>query len=120
MTPVPYAIADDQTVEEAHARMTELDVRHLPVMRGARLVGIVSQRDLAALVASTRAHPSTLRVSDAMTANPYVASPDTPLSEVTLRMADQRYGAVLIVDDGIVQGIFTTTDALRILSQLLT
>lgn len=120
MTPVPYAIADDQTVEEAHARMTELDVRHLPVMRGSRLVGIVSQRDLAALTASTRAHPSTLRVSDAMSSNPYTASPDTPLSEVARRMADERYGAVLIVDDGTIQGIFTTTDALRILSQLLT
>lgn len=120
MTPLPYAIADDQTVEEAHARMSELDVRHLPVMRGSRLVGIVSQRDLAALVASTSAHPSELSVSDAMTPEPYVASPNTPIAEVARTMAEERYGAVVVMDDGIVKGIFTTTDAMRILSQLLT
>lgn len=120
MTPVPYAIADDQTVDEAHARMSELDVRHLPVMRGSRLVGIVSQRDLAALVASTGTHPSALKVSDAMTPDPFVASTETPLAEVAKKMADERYGAVVAVDDGVVQGIFTTTDALRVLGQLLT
>jgi len=119
MTPLPFAVGDDQTVEEAHARMTELDIRHLPVMRGSRLVGIVSQRDLASLVASTGRHPSELHVADAMTPDPFVANSEAPVAEIALRMAESRYGAVVVVDGGEVRGIFTTTDALRLLADLL-
>lgn len=119
MTPVAFQIGDDQTVTEASLRMRELRVRHLPVMRGARLVGLVSQRDLSTLVAISDAHPSDLRVRDAMTPDPYVAQSSTPVAEVAGAMAEHKYGAVVVVDDGEVKGIFTTTDAMRILADLL-
>jgi acetoin utilization protein AcuB len=118
MTQTPHSVGDDQTVVEAAFRMRELDVRHLPVMRGSRLVGIVSHRDLAILEAISHAHPSELTVADAMTPDPYAVSSSTPLSEVTAMMADKKFGAVVIVDDGDPTGIFTTTDAVRLLSQL--
>jgi len=44
-TRVPYA-RPDQTVEECMAVLTDLRVRHLPVMDGGRLVGIISIGDL--------------------------------------------------------------------------
>ena len=118
MTKTPHSVGDDQTVVEAALRMRELNVRHLPVMRGSRLVGIVSHRDLAVLEAIAGAHPSELTVSHAMTPEPYAVEPSTPLREVAATMADHRYGAVVIVEDGEPTGIFTTTDAVRVLSQL--
>lgn len=119
MTKVAYQVGDDQTVSEASLRMSELGVRHLPVMRGSRLVGLVSQRDLSTLTAIAHAHPSDLRVKDAMTPDPYIANSSTPVAEVARAMAQSKYGAVVIVDDGDVKGIFTTTDGMRILADLL-
>lgn len=118
MTPVAYSVGDDQTLAEVGFRMQELGVRHLPVMRGSKLVGIVSERDVAVHKARSTAHLDELRVADAMTRDPYRVSSSTPLSEVARVMAEHRYGAVVIVDDDQVRGIFTTTDGMRVLAAL--
>lgn len=118
MTPVAYSVGDDQTLAEASLRMRDLDVRHLPVMRGSRLVGIVSERDIAVLKARSTAYLDELRVSDAMTRDPYHVPSSTPLSEVARTMGTHRYGAVVIVDDGEVRGIFSTTDGMLALARL--
>lgn len=118
MTPVAYSVGDDQTLAEASFRMQELGVRHLPVMRGSRLVGIISERDVAVLKARSTAFLDELRVSDAMTRDPYHVPSKTPLSEVARTMAEHRYGVALVVDDGEVKGIFTTTDGMRVLADL--
>lgn len=118
MTPVAYSVGDDQTLVEVTFRMQELGVRHLPVMRGSKLVGIVSERDLAVLKARSSVPADQLRVSDAMTRDPYRVGSTTTLSEVAKTMAEHRYGAVVVVDDDQVTGIFTTTDGMRVLSEL--
>lgn len=82
-------------------------------------MGIVSHRDLAVLEAISKAHPSELRVVDAMSREPYTVPSTAPLREVAQVMADRKYGAVVVVNDGQVGGIFTTTDGLRLLAQLL-
>lgn len=118
MTPVAYSVGDDQTLAEASLRMQDLDVRHLPVMRGSRLVGILSERDIAILKARSTAYLDELKVADAMTRDPYHVPSKTPLSEVARTMGTHRYGAVVIVDDGEVRGIFSTTDGMLALARL--
>ncbi|MCX4243468.1 CBS domain-containing protein [Paraliomyxa miuraensis] len=118
MTPVAYSVGDDQNLAEATLRMRDLDVRHLPVMRGSRLVGILSERDIAMLKARTSAALDELTVADAMTRDPYHVPSSTPLSEVALQMGTHRYGAAVIVDDGEVRGIFSTTDGMFALARL--
>ncbi len=118
MTPVVHSVGDDQTLAEASLRMQELGVRHLPVMRGSRLVGILSERDIAILKARSTAYLDELKVSDAMTRDPYHVPFTTPLAEVARTMGTHRYGAVLIVDDGEVRGIFSTTDGMLTLARL--
>lgn len=118
MTPVAYSVGDDQTLAEASMRMQDLDVRHLPVMRGSRLVGILSERDIAVLKARSSAYLDELKVADAMTRDPYHVPSKTPLSEVARTMGTHRYGAVVIVDDGEVTGIFSTTDGMLALARL--
>jgi acetoin utilization protein AcuB len=120
MTPVVHSVGDDQTLAEASLRMRDLDVRHLPVMRGSRLVGILSERDVAVLKARSHAYLDELKVADAMTRDPYHVPSKTPLSAVALAMGTHRYGAVVIVDDGDVKGIFSTTDGMLALARFCT
>ena len=46
MTEQPVTVAPDDDLEVAARRMAELGVRHLPVVDGTRLVGVLSMRDL--------------------------------------------------------------------------
>ena len=118
MTPVAYSVGDDQNLAEASLRMRDLDVRHLPLITGSRLVGMLSERDVAVLKARSNAPLHELKVADAMTRDPYHVPSSTPLSEVALQMGTHRYGAAVIVDDGEIRGIFSTTDGLLALARL--
>jgi acetoin utilization protein AcuB len=115
MTRKPHCIGRDQTLAAAHQRMRVIGARHLPVMDGGKLVGIVSQRDLLSVETMREVDPTKVRVEDAMTADVYVVPPERPLGEVAARMVERKYGCAVVVGGGHVLGIFTTTDALRVL-----
>jgi acetoin utilization protein AcuB len=115
MTSAPHTIGRDQPLSVAHERMRDFGVRHLPVLEGGKLVGILSQRD-ALLVETLRdVDPTKVQVEDAMTADIYVVSPDAPLADVAEAMADHKYGCAIVMDGPLLKGIFTTVDALRAL-----
>jgi len=118
MTPAPKTIAYDETLEQASSYMRALHVRHLPVVRGNRLIGIVSERDLNLIFTFRNQDALNIRVEQALTPNPYIAHPETPLNEVMSRMAEHKYGSVLVVEDGRLVGIFTSVDALRALAKV--
>ena len=117
MTKVAFSVGDDQPLADAVLRMSELNVRHLPVIRGSKLVGILSQRDIALLKAVSDAHLSELTAGQAMSRNPYTVAPEDSLREVAAAMASERYGAAIVVSGGDVVGIFTTTDGMRALAE---
>jgi CBS domain-containing protein len=120
MTPTPVCIAPDLPLTEARARMYELDARHLPVVEGGHLVGILSDRDVA-LVDAVLGNPEKITVRQAMTAQPFTCGPGAHLHAVAAEMAEHRYGSAVVVDPSHatqVLGVFTTTDALRALAKL--
>jgi len=118
MRECPFTIGNDISVEQAFKRMRANDIRHLPVLRGGELVGIVSDRDLN-LVYSL-AGGKDLKVEEVMTEKPYAVAQGVSLKEVIQEMAKMKYGAVVILDrDEKVTGIFTATDALQILTEAL-
>ncbi|MCA9600509.1 MAG: CBS domain-containing protein, partial [Myxococcales bacterium] len=119
MTIAPHTIGLEQSIERARERMATLGVRHLPVLEGGALRGIVSERDLGLVVAAPGFDPTRVTVEDAMTPEPYVASPRDSLSDVAAHMGRHRYGAAVIVEHGKVVGVFTATDALLALSAVL-
>ena len=82
MTTSPHTIGDDQPMSLAHAMMREHKIRHLPVLRGAKLVGLVSDRDLNMVGSLQDVDPRKVLVSEAMTQDPYLVSPDAALDEV--------------------------------------
>ncbi|MDC3955341.1 CBS domain-containing protein [Polyangium jinanense] len=119
MTRSPHAIGFDQTLVQAHKLMREHHIRHLPVLRGGKLVGMLSERDLAFVEALRDVDPQKLRVEEAMTPLPFTVAPDAPLAGVAREMAEHRYGAAVVMREGHVMGVFTTTDALRALADAL-
>lgn len=119
MTTSPHTIGEDQPMTVAHRMMREHHIRHLPVLREAKVVGLVSDRDLHLVEALQDVDPRAVRVSEAMTWEPYVVSPDSALDEVVATMAETKYGSAVVVQHGKVVGIFTTVDACRAFAELL-
>jgi len=117
MTPTPVTVGRDQTLAVALELMRDHRVRHLPVLDGGALVGIVTERDVR-LVESAGADPKTTLVEEAMTPEPYVVTAGTLLREVAEEMVAHKYGCAVVTERGRVVGIFTTIDALRALLEL--
>jgi acetoin utilization protein AcuB len=119
MTVAPVVIGSDRPLAEAHREMRRRNIRHLPVVEGGALVGLLSQRDLYLLETLRGVDPATETVREAMTPEPYAVPPGAPLDEVAATMAARKYGSAVVVDRGAVIGVFTTTDALRALAWAL-
>lgn len=119
MTVVPRTIGLDQPIAHAQEVMRELHVRHLPVLDGGRLVGVISDRDVNLLLSFSATDAEKMTVEDACTRDPYFTSPEAPLDEVAALMAEKKYGCALVVDHGKLVGVFTQIDALTALSDLL-
>jgi acetoin utilization protein AcuB len=111
----PYTIGVDQPLSVAHRMMREHHIRHLPVLEDGKLVGMVTERDLALIETLNNTDPVSATVAEAMTPDPYLVGPHMPLGEVAREMADKRIGSAVVVDRGHVIGIFTSVDALQAL-----
>lgn len=115
MSPAPQCIGLTQTLEKAHEMLRGHAIRHLPVLDGGDLVGIVSDRDLALVEALPGVDPTQVTVEEAMSQDVFEVAPDKPLAEVAMEMAENKYGSAVITRGKEVIGVFTTTDALRAL-----
>ena len=116
MTPLPHSIGAKQPLGRAVEFMREHRVRHLPVLHGGELVGILSDRDVVLLEGLSGALTDEILVEEAMTSEPYSVAGDVALAEVLKVMADRKIGAALVVEDNRVIGIYTSTDAVRMLA----
>lgn len=114
MTLHPLAIGVREKLSAARALMRREDIHHLPVMDEDKLVGIISDRDLHPI---HPLHDGT--VADAMSEPPITVDSMTSLDEAVHVMQERGCSSVLILGDEGIAGIFTTSDALRALDDLL-
>lgn len=119
MTTSPHSIGPDQPLMVAHKMMREHHIRHLPVLSGGKLAGIVTLRDLHLLETLRDVDPEKVVVEDAMTQDVYSVDPEAPLDEVCADMAERKLGSTVVMQNGHVVGMFTTVDACRALTELL-
>ena len=119
MTAQPQTIARTATLADAHRIMREHGIRHLPVVDGTVLAGVVTQRDLYLLETIADFDPAGVTVEEAMTERPFIVTGDTALDEVAQIMAEHKYGSVIVMGRDGVEGIFTTSDACRVLADQL-
>ncbi|MEQ1875823.1 MAG: CBS domain-containing protein [Bdellovibrionia bacterium] len=117
MVRFPHTVESKITVREAYYLMEEWRIRHLPIVDDHVLIGIVSERDL-------RQHFPTsgeTKLFDVMTKTPYCVRIGTSLESVVEVMERKKIGSAIVVSaNHDVLGIFTTTDALKILRRKLT
>lgn len=119
MTPSPHTVGDYILLSVAKQMMAEHGIRHLPVQHQAKIVGIISERDIH-LALSIHPNAKDLLVKDIMIEEPYCVSEECDLTQVAAEMAEHRYGCAIVENEqGRAIGIFTTVDALRVLGETI-
>jgi acetoin utilization protein AcuB len=122
MTTMPETIEEDLELADAKSRMFNHGIHHLPVVHDGQLIGIVSQRDIAVAESLTAMDPQRIPVGKIMTPVPFTCGPEAHVEAVAREMAAHHYGSAVVVDrdhPSHVVGVFTTTDALRALAEIL-
>lgn len=118
MTGTPHTVGRNQKLAVAHDLMRKHGLRHLPVLEARELVGVISQRDLYFLEASSGIDRRVEVVGEAMSGDVFQAKPDDKLTDVARVMAERRLGCAVVVEGPEVIGIFTATDALTLLARM--
>jgi len=116
MTRAPHSIGRDQSLASAQLLMRKRRIRHLPVLHGGRLVGMLSLRDIHLIETLSDVDADEVTVEEAMSPDVYRVAPTKPLRQVAAHMARRKLGSAGVVEDGKVVGVFTTVDALRALA----
>lgn len=121
MTAFPYSININSPVNEALAYMDEHNMRHLPVTREEKLVGVLTERDIRLFLAVAAAgrELTAIAVNEIHMEEPYVVDLEERLDTVLLEMVHRHIGSVLITWHGKLAGVFTTTDACRCFAEHL-
>lgn len=114
MTPMPHTVGSEQTITFAQSLMAKHGIRHLPVLHGGELYGVVSDRDLGMIAGLNEVDPNQTTVEEAMTQDAYTVAKDTPLLRVLEEMLEHKYGSAIVVEGTKIVGIFTTHDALKL------
>ncbi|MEO6599081.1 MAG: CBS domain-containing protein [Polyangiaceae bacterium] len=126
----PLSATADTSVREVMRILFEKDIRHLPIVDGSSLIGIVSIRDLPAVVASGVCyfgdpheveHVLDQPVSNVMTSSVISVRPTSGLGAAVDLMLAHKVGALPVVgaDGRTLIGILSYTDALRVVRPLL-
>lgn len=117
-TPCPIVIQAQDNVQHALDIMEENNIRHLPVIEGDKVVGILSERNLKLL--ELIQHKEKVAVSQVMHDNPFRVYNTDSLMEVAYALSEQKIGSAIVLDENSnLDGIFTTTDALNALVEVL-
>jgi acetoin utilization protein AcuB len=117
MTREPYSVSSTETLARARTLMRLHQIRHLPVVDGSKLVGVVSDRDVAVVEAVPGIDLAHVEISRVMEPA-LTAWSEEAIDEVSLKMASQRRDCVVIHSGHGVAGVFTATDALQALADI--
>jgi acetoin utilization protein AcuB len=125
MTVKPITIEEDISIMEAIHLLKEKNIRRLPVMRGGKIAGVVTEKMLLTFTPGKstsldawEAHYllSKTPVKEAMNPRPHTVTPATPVREAAKLLHDRKLNGVLVTNEkGDLVGIFTTTNALEAL-----
>lgn len=118
MTREVVTVSPGATVADALDLIRTHDIRHLPVVDGGRMVGIVTDRDLR-LALEPDGRPAGASVEDVMTRSPIEVAPGTPIESAAALLSEHRIGCLPVVEDGVLVGILTESDVLRAFVDLM-
>ena len=121
MKPCSYFAQPDEPVAHLLKLMKQHNIRHVPIQREGRVVGIVSERDLRWMgsPAIVLPDPEEIPIAHVQVNSPYTVEINTPLNKVLQEMAERKIGAAVVVKSGKLVGIVTVTDICRVLAEIL-
>jgi len=122
MTARPVTVSPEATVAAAVSAMRRGRFRHLPVVSGAELVGVVAQRDLETSPGAPVEAAESLGdrpVAEVMTSQPVTVWPDEPVEVAARLLVEHAVGCLPVVADEGLVGILTESDLFSVLLRLL-
>jgi CBS domain-containing protein len=105
----PQTVQADAPVREAAQRMRDADTGDVVVLEGGRLVGIVTDRDIAVRVVAEGGSADT-PVRDACTADPTTITPDTRIEQAVALMRDRAIRRLPVVEGDRPVGVVSLGD----------
>jgi acetoin utilization protein AcuB len=124
MSTSPFVVQVTENVRQVLAKLTETDVRHLPVVDEGRLVGMVSDRDLRRLIdpifelapiSAARSEDLEQPISVLMSSDVLSVQTESAVGEVIDLMIEHKIGAVPVTESDSLKlvGIISYVDVLR-------
>ncbi len=128
MSRPPITIGPEMSIHDALALFKKERIRRAPIIKGGKLIGIVSEKDLLNASPSPATTLSVwemnyllskLTVSEVMTKDVITVSEDTPIEEAARIMADNKIGGLPVVKGARVVGIITETNLFKMFLELM-
>ena len=121
MTASPLSIQPQEKLAAAQRLMSEKNIRHLPVVENNKPVSVITERDINLAIAANKdlQAAEAMTVADVCALNLYEVDKNESLADVVSYMAENTIGSVVITSQGILDGIFTATDACKYLALCL-
>ena len=117
-------LTPDQSLYEAERLFKKHRIRHIPVVEGDKLIGIVSYSDLLRISFAdmtdgeeevTSVVYDMYTIPQIMAKTPLTVTADTSIKEVAEILAAQSFHSIPVVDNGKLVGLVTTTDLIKYL-----
>lgn len=117
-------LSPDQSLYEAERLFKKHCIRHIPVVEGDKLIGIVSYSDLLRISFAdmtdgdeevTSVVYDMYTIPQIMAKTPLTVTADTSIKEVAEILAAQSFHSIPVVDNGKLVGLVTTTDLIKYL-----
>lgn len=122
MTTHVSVVNEDDSLRDVLSVFKKEKIRHMPVTKGDKVVGIISASDINRLTFGGLFENQTdadeavldmLSIPQIMTSNPRTVSPHDSIREVAVIFAHESFHALPVVDEKVLKGIVTTTDVIK-------
>ncbi len=122
MTKDVVKLTTKNTLFDAEKLFKEHNIRHLPVVSGNQLIGILSYSDLLRISFSELSDNeekvdttvyNAYTIEQVKAKNPVGVSPDQTVRDVTEILSKQSFHSLPVVENGELKGVITTTDLLK-------
>jgi CBS domain-containing protein len=122
MTAEVYTVSENDALKDVVALFRKHKIRHVPVVSGSMVKGIISRTDINRLTfgalfdnqeGSDEAVLEMLTVPQVMTSKPKSVSSEDMIRDVADIFANEEFHALPVVDNGELKGIVTTTDIIK-------
>lgn len=123
MTRDVHTVSISNTLQEANGLFNKYHIRHIPVVSGEKLIGILSHTDILRISfgntfgndqeGTDEAIFNMLSINQVMKHSPVTVSPEDTLKEAAQILAEKEFHALPVTESDKLVGIVTTTDIIK-------